>query len=119
MAKPKMVEKHAPGPWTCYADLPSTEPKWHIVTTANKMRVLANVHIEPGNVMDEANARLITAAPDLYAALVEAKQEMWLAARHQWTMADFKNWAVIQQIDAALEKADGLKRITHRETEAA
>ncbi|PWJ81511.1 hypothetical protein C7441_11043 [Pseudaminobacter salicylatoxidans] len=47
---------------------------------------------------------------DLVAALIAAKQEMWLAARHQWTMADFKNWAVIQQIDAALEKADGKPR---------
>lgn len=43
-------------------------------------------------------------------ALIEAKREMWLTARHQWTMADFKNWAVIQQIDAALEQADGKPR---------
>jgi hypothetical protein len=61
--------KHTPGPWIYYADLPSTDPNWHIVTTANKMRVLANVHIEPGNAMDEANARLIAAAPDLLEAL--------------------------------------------------
>lgn len=39
------------------------------------------------------------------AALVEAKREMWLAARSQWTLADFKNWAVIQQIDGALSDA--------------
>lgn len=38
------------------------------------------------------------------AALVEAKREMWVGARSQWTLADFKNWAVIQQIDAALTK---------------
>lgn len=63
------MSKHTPGPWIYYADLPSTEPNWHIVTTANKMRVLANVHIEPGNAMDEANARLIAAAPDLLDAL--------------------------------------------------
>lgn len=50
--------KHTPGPWIYYADLPSTEPNWHIVTTANKLRVLANVHIEPGNRMDEALAAL-------------------------------------------------------------
>lgn len=61
--------KHTPGPWIYYADLPSTDPNWHIVTTTNKMRVLANVHIEPGNEMDEANARLIASAPDLLAAL--------------------------------------------------
>jgi hypothetical protein len=55
----------------------------------------------------EANARLIGAAPDLYVALVEAKKEMWLSARHQWTREDFNNWAIIQQINAALTKADG------------
>lgn len=63
--------KHTPGPWIFYADLPSTEPNWHIVTTANKMRVLANVHIEPGNKMDLANARLIASAPEMIAALIE------------------------------------------------
>lgn len=30
---------------------------------------MANIHIEPGNAMDGANARLIVAAPDLLAAL--------------------------------------------------
>ena len=54
-----------PGPWIFYADLPSVEPDWHIVTTENRLRVLANVHIEPGNVADNANARLIAAAPKL------------------------------------------------------
>lgn len=47
---------------------------------------------------------------ELSEALIAAKREMWLAARHQWTLADFKNWAIIQQIDAALEKADGKPR---------
>lgn len=60
---------HTPGPWQVYADLPSTEPNWHIVTNASRMRVIANVHIEPGNAMDEANARLIAAAPELLEAL--------------------------------------------------
>lgn len=61
----------------------------------------------PRHDMREANARLIAAAPALFEALVAAKQEMWMAARDQWTMADFKNWAVIQQIDAALARARG------------
>ena len=58
---------HTPGPWQFYADLPSTDPNWHIVTNESRMRVLANVHIEPGNAVDLANAHLITAAPDLLA----------------------------------------------------
>lgn len=64
-----MGAKHTPGPWLVYADLPSVEPDWHIVTNASRQRVLANVHIQPGNTVDEANARLIAAAPDMLAAL--------------------------------------------------
>src|SRR5690348_2314077 len=58
---------HTPGPWQFYADLPSTDPNWHVVTNESRMRVLANVHIEPGNAVDLANAHLITTAPDLLA----------------------------------------------------
>jgi hypothetical protein len=47
---------------------------------------------------------------EMAAALKAAKQQMWIDARPTWTMADFKNWAVIQQIDAALTRADGLAR---------
>lgn len=61
--------RHTPGPWIFYADLPSTEPNWHVVTTKNKLRVLANIHIEPNNPMDLANARLIASAPELLEAL--------------------------------------------------
>lgn len=63
--------KHTPGPWLCYADTPSTDPNWHIVTNDTRIRVVANVHIEPGNVSDKHNALLITAAPELLAALQE------------------------------------------------
>ena len=38
-------------------------------------------------------------------ALIAAKREMWIGARDHWTLADFKNWAVIQDIDAALVEA--------------
>ncbi len=70
-AAPKALPSaaHTPGPWVYYADLPSAEPDWHIVTTANRLRVLANVHIEPGNKGDEANARLIAAAPGMFEAI--------------------------------------------------
>lgn len=40
-------------------------------------------------------------------ALLAAKREMWSAARHEWTLDDFNNWAVIQQINAALRSAGG------------
>lgn len=58
----------------------------------------------------EANARLWAAAPDLLEALIAAKRELWDIAREQWNLEDFNNWAVVQQINAALEKADGKPR---------
>lgn len=64
-----MKHTFTPGPWQCYADLPSTDENWYIVTSENRMRVVANVHIEPGNPTDAANARLIAAAPELLEAL--------------------------------------------------
>ncbi len=59
---------HTPGPWQFYADTPSTDPNWHIVTNENRTRVIANVHIDPENKTDTANARLIAAAPGLLQA---------------------------------------------------
>lgn len=70
------------------------------------------VRVDSGvvNVKTEDEALLIAAAPDLKAALIEAKKALWIGARDQWNLSDFKNWAVIQQIDAALEKATGVAR---------
>ena len=69
-----MDTKHTPGPWIFYSDTPSTDPDWHIVTNASRRRVVANVHIEPGNEMALANAHLIAAAPDLFAVANAAMQ---------------------------------------------
>ena len=71
-----MLAAATPGPWICYADIPSADPNWHIVTTANKLRVLANVHIEPGNSVDPANAALIAAAPTITAELIAARRKL-------------------------------------------
>lgn len=94
---------HTKGPWQCYADLPSTEPNWHIVTSDNRQRVIANVHIEPGNASDEANARLITASPDLLEALIAA-----LPYVEDIPTQGYKAGAVAKitrQIRAAIDKA--------------
>lgn len=87
----------------------------------NCTRCWASSHIEFGrkeNLVDCWNIR--TTDPSkaaLLEALVEAKREMWSIARHQWTMADFKNWAVIQQIDAALALAKSETALTKGEGE--
>lgn len=49
-------------------------------------------------------------APALYAALVEAKKALWMEHRHMWNLEDFNNFAVVQQINAALTRADGKVR---------
>ncbi|WP_151038960.1 hypothetical protein [Mycobacterium tuberculosis] len=79
-----MNTKHTPGPWIFYADTPSTDPNWHIVTTANRMVVLANVHIEPGNETALANARLIAAAPELLVALEKLTNNAEQSAFEDW-----------------------------------
>lgn len=57
--------------------------------------------------VEHEQTRAVVAAAKAYQpmreALEAANREMWESARHQWVMADFKNWAVIQQIDAALK----------------
>ena len=73
------MSAHTGGPWLFYADVPSTDPNWHIVTNASRPRVIANVHIEPDNAVDLANARLIAAAPDLLEALPDLSHVInWL-----------------------------------------
>lgn len=94
-----MGAQHTPGPWIYYADLPITDPNWHIVTTANKMRVVANIHIEPGNAMDKANARLVAAAPDMLEALKSIREwSPFLGAE------DAPCWALVEN---AIAKAEG------------
>ena len=48
-----------------HSDLPIVEPNWHIAPPENKIRMLANVRIEPGNAVDVANASLIAATADM------------------------------------------------------
>lgn len=71
----------------------------------------------PESLLEKARAatppepgRLIAAAPALYDALVAAKRELWMLNRHSFNLSDFKNFAVVQQIDAALTQAEGRAR---------
>ncbi|OWT61995.1 hypothetical protein CEY11_09300 [Candidimonas nitroreducens] len=63
------------------------------------MRVLANVHIEPGNGMDVANARLIAAAPDLVDALRVAYSDIRRLPGYTIDM--------LGRIEAAIARATG------------
>ena len=57
---------YTPGPWKLTQE--SVDPAWHIIT-ANGGRIIANVHVEPGNAMDLANAHMVVAAPEMLSAL--------------------------------------------------
>ena len=58
------VSKHTPGPWTYNRNTVSNE--WRIIPTADG-------YASVGACWAEANARLIAAAPDMLAALVEMR----------------------------------------------
>ena len=100
---------HTHGPWVAWDDNRTIG----IVDADGEPFAIAEV-VDHGDMAAEdqllADQRLITSAPILLAALIEAKKEMWMSARTHWTLADFKNWAIIQQIDAALTLATGVAR---------
>lgn len=98
--------KHTPGPWQYYADLPSVDPNWHIVTNASHLRILANIHIEPENEMDSANARLIAAAPELLESLkqVVASLEYWFPRNGD---SEGVNSVMMKTAHTAIAKAEG------------
>jgi len=104
---------HTPGPWERGAFRRMSEaPSISVceITQVGEFGILAHVYRPDQSRQEgEDNAALIAAAPDMYEALKQAKREMWDMARHQWALSDFKNWAVIQQIDAALAKARAAK----------
>lgn len=99
---------HTRGPWRYYADLPSVEPNWHTITTDSKMRVIANIHIEPGNAMDTANAGVLTAAPELLHAVKVAREVFNSRIDEEHCLAGPVNWAdLMRAMDAAIAKAEG------------
>ena len=57
------MKPHTPGPWTAIPDDTGDEREWYVVTEEEGVLALS--------VSEEADARLIAAAPDLLAALKE------------------------------------------------
>lgn len=97
--------KHTPGPWhtggTSY--LRRDDPRMNVWsrTKAGKQsgEILAS-EVKP------ANARLMAAAPDLYAALKEAR--VYVERAYECAFPDSElNHALLQDIDAALAKVEG------------
>ena len=91
---------HTPGPWLIVRD-PRPDMEWNnsiAVAAAPHLEICSMFHHSEGwNDTDEANARLIAAAPDLLAALK--------FVRRLWAKDD--KCAEIDVIDSAIAKAEG------------
>jgi len=65
---------HTPGPWVIDSELPPNARSVIARTTGNHTPISAPITVDGlicgGRIMDDANARLIAAAPDLLAALI-------------------------------------------------
>lgn len=105
-----MSEKHTPGPWTFDKDAEEI--------TCEKRRGMAAIATvetgwaEPFESEQQANAHLIAAAPDLLAALREARRVIATALKStapDWFPDDesVTGHLTIQSIDAAIAKAEG------------
>ena len=74
-------------------------------TAAQWAEIMDPVHKQTADALAQENARLQGALHEAKAALIEVKREMWREAQPKWTMADFLNWAIVQQITSAIARA--------------
>lgn len=97
--------KHTPGPWQVLAGEPGDRSSRTIVALT-PYRKIASVRVD-GAVQplpcEEADARLIAAAPDLLAALEECR--LWLGSDEPMPTA--KMWELGAIVRAAITKAKG------------
>lgn len=89
--------KHTPGPWDYSFE--SIDPEWAVVKI-NGGLVVANVN---SHARQEANARLIAAAPEMYEALVALKRDL----ETRYGVLDL-SLSVIEAMERALAKAEGV-----------
>ena len=93
-----MKHTHTLGPWVQGCE--SIDPEWRIVTTIGGA-IIANV-----NGADEANARLIAAAPDMLDALLSAIEAIeWWQDQHDCCKGATDRH--LSKIRAAIAKAKG------------
>lgn len=91
---------HTPGPWQPVA----LAARWAVTTTA-KPRTFNICIVNNDRIEQEANARLIAAAPELLAALKDARGELYI--RHISGDESQALGAAIDKCDAAIAKAEG------------
>ena len=87
----QMLAAATPGPWTVDAKDPSDVVVW-----ASESELIGNIghRVQPITVifdMDEANARLIAAAPTITAELIAARRKLEAAERLHGAIAGLRN----------------------------
>lgn len=100
-----MNTKHTPGPWTVKGR--KMEARIHGNVEGGPVAIVPYVTEWASNVYDEANARLIAAAPDLLAALVKLEDFMRWAQDNADTRGflDAVDHANVTQAQQAIAKA--------------
>lgn len=93
--------QHTPGPWAVSCE--SVDDEWAVVTTPGGA-VIANVNADH---RQDANARLIAAAPDLLAALKDARDTIHMLVNSRGFEGEgtAEEWTV--DFDAAIARAEG------------
>lgn len=76
-----------------------------LIAAAPALRETVAALTDLADAQAQENARLQGALHEAKAALIEVKREMWREAQPKWTMADFLNWAIVQQITSAIARA--------------
>lgn len=100
-----MNTKHTPGPWIAIPDATHRDHQL-IVAIGPEHTGLDVASVRPWMTHDEANARLIAAAPDLLAACKRAEELLSSITDIRSDLAEFQN-AYLSQLRWAIAKVEG------------
>lgn len=103
----KQKAAHTPGPWKFGKELTARSGEWLVSFDAgSKGRGIAIAETRAGSGNEEANARLIAAAPQLLEALqtTAANLRSWKAA-NGGGIKTFDSW--LEAVEEAIAKAEG------------
>lgn len=102
--------KHTPGPWV--ADLSKSEDgtPYAEIHPEGESGWVNGRYLRVGGAIDEHDARLIAASPDLLKSALAARDVLATAIRANWEGAtdnDIAEHVTIKRLDAAIAKATG------------
>jgi uncharacterized RmlC-like cupin family protein len=99
------MSKHTPGPWTAISSGTAHNEEKHTIRASDGTWIAETIPHQPKGWSQEANARLIAAAPDLLAELRRTREwvAQYLEIPSHAAAAQYK----VSAIDAAIAKAEG------------